>query len=292
MYIVYKTTNLINEKIYIGVHNGEKPNYIGSGTLMTRAIKKYGYENFKREILAEFSTKEEAFEYEALLVDKEFVSSENNYNISTGGVGYKEIGENSSIKKLGVCSPTYTKEMRSETTKKMLANRTEEEHKSICQKGGLKGGKTSVTEKRGIFSDNYTDEDRSNASKMGIDKQRELGLSRFSSVHQSKLGKIGGPKNKGFKWYNNGVSDFKYTPSEQLELSFEDFLKSHPELNSSRFFPNRHQERTKGLGWFTDGHKDYRYTKKLLDIMPLEEYIQNNPHFRLGRNKSPFRTCN
>ena len=211
MYIVYKTTNLINEKIYIGVHNGEKPNYIGSGTLMTRAIKKYGYENFKREILAEFSTKEEAFAYEALLVDKEFVSSEENYNISTGGIGYKEIGLNTATKKLGICSPTYTKEMRSENSKKIIANRTEEEHKSICQKGGLIGGKTSVTQKLGIFSDNYTDEDRSNASKMGIAKQKELGVGRYSSELQSKLGKIGGPKNKGFKWYTDGVEAFKYT---------------------------------------------------------------------------------
>ena len=50
----------------------------------------------------------------------------------------------------------------------------------ISRKGGLKGGKISVTQKLGIFSDNYTDEDRSNASKMGIAKQKQLGIGRYS----------------------------------------------------------------------------------------------------------------
>ena len=46
------TTNLINNKKYIGMHYGsEDDDYLGSGKLLTRAIKKYGKENFKREIL-------------------------------------------------------------------------------------------------------------------------------------------------------------------------------------------------------------------------------------------------
>lgn len=53
---VYLTTNIINGKIYIGQHilSGNKKwnaTYLGSGTLMEKAIKKYGRENFKRKIL-------------------------------------------------------------------------------------------------------------------------------------------------------------------------------------------------------------------------------------------------
>ena len=47
--IVYKTTNLINGKIYVGKYEGNRENYLGSGYILKKAIKKYGRENFKRE---------------------------------------------------------------------------------------------------------------------------------------------------------------------------------------------------------------------------------------------------
>ena len=53
-YFVYKTTNLVNGKFYIGKKiSGENlaPTYLGSGVLINKAIAKYGVENFKREIL-------------------------------------------------------------------------------------------------------------------------------------------------------------------------------------------------------------------------------------------------
>ena len=49
--IIYKTTNLINNKIYIGQDSRNNPYYYGSGTIITLAIKKYGKNNFKKEIL-------------------------------------------------------------------------------------------------------------------------------------------------------------------------------------------------------------------------------------------------
>jgi len=51
--IVYITTNLVNGKKYIGSHNGNNKYYKGSGTYLAKAIKKYGGENFKRQILWE-----------------------------------------------------------------------------------------------------------------------------------------------------------------------------------------------------------------------------------------------
>ncbi len=51
--IVYMTTNLINGKKYIGRDSWNKYNYLGSGKALVKAIKKYGKENFKKEILEE-----------------------------------------------------------------------------------------------------------------------------------------------------------------------------------------------------------------------------------------------
>ena len=50
---IYKTTNLINGKIYIGKHKSEKydKNYYGSGKIISIAISKYDISNFKNELL-------------------------------------------------------------------------------------------------------------------------------------------------------------------------------------------------------------------------------------------------
>jgi hypothetical protein len=61
---VYITTNLINGKKYLGKHNGKHEGYLGSGTILKTAIKKYGKENFKREIIKECSSDKEAYELE------------------------------------------------------------------------------------------------------------------------------------------------------------------------------------------------------------------------------------
>ena len=88
-HIIYKTTNLINDKIYIGYHKTEDLNddYLGSGKILEIALKKYGKENFKKEILYIFPSREEALLKEAEIVNLEFVKSKNTYNIKIGGEG-------------------------------------------------------------------------------------------------------------------------------------------------------------------------------------------------------------
>lgn len=88
-HIVYKTTNIANKKIYIGVHSTTNllDDYIGSGKILKKAIKKYGKEYFKREILFQFSTLEECYQKEAELINEDFVTDENTYNICVGGKG-------------------------------------------------------------------------------------------------------------------------------------------------------------------------------------------------------------
>lgn len=85
--VIYKTTNKVNNKIYVGKHNRLRTGYLGSGLLLKNAIKKYGSKNFEQEIL-EYCTKETVNEREIYWIEK--LQSQNlniGYNISSGGDG-------------------------------------------------------------------------------------------------------------------------------------------------------------------------------------------------------------
>ena len=90
----YKITNNINGHFYYGVHNTDNldDGYMGSGKRLHYAYKKYGIENFTKEILKFFDTSEEAFEYEFNTVNEELIRDSNCYNIKCGGDGWKTFG--------------------------------------------------------------------------------------------------------------------------------------------------------------------------------------------------------
>lgn len=84
--IIYKTINLINGKFYVGKDEKNNPNYLGSGINLQKAIKKYGKENFLKEILEVCSTREELIEREKYWI-RETKAQEVGYNIADGGWG-------------------------------------------------------------------------------------------------------------------------------------------------------------------------------------------------------------
>lgn len=105
-YTIYRTTNIINNKIYIGKHQTKDldDGYLGSGKILKRAISKYGEDKFESEILYIFKSKLEMDSMEAELIDEEFINREDTYTIKLGGEGgFDYINENilNNIKNVG-----------------------------------------------------------------------------------------------------------------------------------------------------------------------------------------------
>lgn len=117
--IIYKTTNLLNGKIYIGQDSKNDPNYLGSGKTLKRAINKYGKNNFTKEIIEICETKKDLNDREIYWIGK--MDSRNRkigYNISKGGAeGDRETGFK--IVKKGIYTHWVEKYGESEAKKRL-----------------------------------------------------------------------------------------------------------------------------------------------------------------------------
>jgi len=126
---------------------------------------------------------------------------------------------------------------------------TEEEKKLICSEGGKAAGKINKQLGRAIFDPavrerqhNTLMAQQKSAFYDPILKKRISSMGGknggFSKVYYEKMGvseqeridaqrargKKGGPKNKGFRWYNDGEKNYKYSVKKQKIKNFEDFL--------------------------------------------------------------------
>ena len=113
---IYITTNNINGKRYIGQckyqQNRDWQTYLGSGTILKKAIKKYGKENFSREIICNAFSREELSELELhFILEYDAVNRTDFYNMAEGGYATR-----------GFLGKTHTEEYK-EKMKEFSANR-------------------------------------------------------------------------------------------------------------------------------------------------------------------------
>ncbi len=150
--IIYKTTNLVNGKIYVGQSINPTNNYLGSGCLLHKAIKKYNKKNFKRETLEECSTIEELNKKEDYWIKK--LKSKNKdigYNIKDGGLNGLHSDETKKKIKKARQLQKFSEETRKKMSKAGKGRKKSEEHKRKI--GEANKGKVYSIEIRKIMSE-------------------------------------------------------------------------------------------------------------------------------------------
>ena len=218
---IYKTTNLINKKIYIGQHTADKfdTNYLGSGLLITKAINEYGKANFKAELLCWCDSSTELNEKEKYYI-KLFNSTDKTigYNISNGGQDGCFTGQ----------------------------HHTEEDRLKIGQasKDRIWIYNTDTKKRLFIKKDLYDNYDR-NVWVLGHN------LNSFANKTATEMAEIGKKisENKKGKYYftNKLTGECRFIAKEQIE----EFV------NNGFWYGNRDFPKS-GFIWLTDGQTDFK----------------------------------
>ena len=119
-YTIYKITNLVNGKMYIGKHKTKNldDGYMGSGHLIKRALQKYGANNFRKEWLMFCEDEEEMNYMELVYVDETWVLRNDTYNLTLGGNGGLIEGQHSPRKGVHISEETRMKLRKANIGKK------------------------------------------------------------------------------------------------------------------------------------------------------------------------------
>ena len=240
--IIYKTTNLINGKFYVGKDERNKNDYLGSGLNLHRAIKKYGKENFIKETIEICSTREELIEREKYWI-KETKAQELGYNIADGGWGGNTMCEENKERVIngfkGRKHTTESNEKRRTTREKRKQENPDvykisEEQKQILSK----------THKGKVHSEEWRE------------KQSEF-MKNFTNYSPKFLELQKGENKRGEKSPMWGKKASEETRRKQSEA-----LKKNP----ARYWLNKKQteehirkrtERQKGTKWSEEQRKKY-----------------------------------
>jgi group I intron endonuclease len=169
--IIYKTTNTINGKIYIGQDTKNNSKYLGSGILLKKAIKKYGKEIFIKEILEKCIDKNMLDEREKYWIQHYDSRNPNiGYNIAYGGEGV-----------IGLKHSPETKEKIRNTLKNKPISQNSLD--ALIRSRGHRKGKAISDEQKSAIS-------KANKGKTAWNKNKTLSTETKLKMRKSKLGKM------------------------------------------------------------------------------------------------------
>ena len=181
MYI-YKTTNLIDKKIYIGKTQKNRKGYLGSGIYLKRAVKKYGKENFIIEII------EDGIIDKDLLCEREkywirFYDARNpkiGYNLTDGGDGFSGNHSEDTKKRLSILK-IGGKHTQEHTDKIAAGNRG----KVVSSEAKQKMSIAQLGENNSFYGKQHSEEtkEKNSKAKIGVKKNRRDVTSKYTGVH-------------------------------------------------------------------------------------------------------------
>lgn len=235
-HFIYMTTNLINGKRYIGKHFGyENDSYLGSGTLIQKAIKKYGKDNFERKILCFSKDNQENNLNEQLYIKKfNAVKDEQFYNISEGGDGgdifhtlpqekQEEIRIKASLNSTGDKNGMYGKKHTKETIEKL-----KKIDKSYTKTPEFRKKMSEVTSgsKNGMYGRKHTEESKR--------KMSESSKGKNMGAKNGMYGKTGDKALNGkyIGMYNENDELIRIFHSKKGALEFLG-MKGHTQLDNA-----------------------------------------------------------
>lgn len=191
----YRVINLVNEKMYYGVHKTDniEDGYMGSGVSIRRAIVKYGKDNFQKEILKYFETEELAYQYERCFVTEDLIKQECIYNMTVGG-----RGGFSHIDSKGVNNPMYDKS----SVQKEIQNRPE-----VRRAKSLK--MTQVNNKR--YASGYVNPIKGTRNYWDDEVKSEIAKKKMSENHPD----VSGPRNTFYNKKHSQISLSKMSQSHK-----------------------------------------------------------------------------
>ena len=222
-YIIYKITNLVNGKIYIGKHRCDRldDDYFGSGKLLQLAIAKYGIENFVFHLEIDLKSAEEMDLLEEMVVNQEFLKRDDVYNISRGGTNPCMYGDKNPF-----YGKTHSKDFCERTSKRFKGTKLTQDHKDKIS-SSIKHNVEEHPELREKFASLKNKKKCKNKitgkivffDKNHIPEEYEVFIDRKPAYYVPEEVKLENKKKKSerakqSKWYNNGKSEIFCKPSE------------------------------------------------------------------------------
>ena len=181
---IYITTNVINNKKYIGKHKSKvfDESYKGSGVYLAKAINKYGWENFRCELLQCCDSKEQLNNAEIYYIQKyNAVKSDEYYNVAIGGEGGDTFSG----------MPSYLNILRRQRISNALLGKKKSETHIQNIKDSLNKNGSHAVKKNGMYGVNRSGEKSPNYGRHYYNNGTEEYL-LYEDVYESEY------KDKGF----------------------------------------------------------------------------------------------
>lgn len=173
---IYKTTNLINNKIYIGQEKGNSEKYLGSGKILKLSVNKYGFENFKKEILQECTNLEELNKAEIYWINNSNCLHPFGYNICKGNFGGDNFTNNPNKENI-------RKKISEKSHGWIFCNWSGRTHSEISKEKMSKSKKGKSSREKGW---NHTNETKQKLSEktLNISYEEKYGIKKSEEIKQ------------------------------------------------------------------------------------------------------------